>query len=124
MSYAVLRAARAGDCETLAKLLALSPEWVNEVVCKSTALHFAAENGHDNIVAQLLAAGFRQLDAQSGKGHTALHLAASNGHPKVVAQLLAAGSSLSIVDMQRRTPLHLAALRGHDNSRSFFLSVN
>eukprot|EP00658_Telonema_sp_P-2_P043614 TRINITY_DN3152_c0_g1_i22.p1 TRINITY_DN3152_c0_g1~~TRINITY_DN3152_c0_g1_i22.p1 ORF type:complete len:138 (-),score=29.64 TRINITY_DN3152_c0_g1_i22:150-563(-) len=53
-----------------------------------TALHLAAQNGHEAVVAQLSSMEAVDPAAVSNDGNwTALHLAAQNGHEAVVAQL-------------------------------------
>jgi ankyrin repeat protein len=48
------------------------------------------------------------------KGHgTALHGAAKNGKTTVVDVLLNARVSLDVKDSEERTPIHLAAQKGH-----------
>jgi ankyrin repeat protein len=51
-----------------------------------TALHRAAEFGHDTVVRLMLEEG-ADVEAKNGNGETALHVAARRGHEAVV-QLL------------------------------------
>ncbi|KAK3952210.1 hypothetical protein QBC32DRAFT_260750, partial [Pseudoneurospora amorphoporcata] len=49
-----------------------------------TALHIAAQNGHEAVVKLLLATGKVDANPKDGAGRTALHIAAENGHEAVV----------------------------------------
>ncbi|KAJ9444016.1 Leucine-rich repeat serine/threonine-protein kinase 1 [Diplonema papillatum] len=60
----------------------------------STALHIASENGHSEVVKELIAAGAK-VDVQDNDGDTALYLARSSGHSEVVTQLIAAGANVA-----------------------------
>lgn len=109
-------AARTGDEEAIAKLLAEWPSLATTCDGSGTALHVAAENGHDNVVALLLDAGPADLvEEETLQGRTALHLAAFGGYEKVVAHLLFAMSSASITSSKcGETALACAVDRGHD----------
>jgi len=81
-----------------------------------TALHFAAANGHDEIVARLLAHNPALIDAVTFFDNMkALHSAASEGHETIVLQLL--NHSPGLIDLKtacdQKTALHIAASRGH-----------
>jgi ankyrin repeat protein len=56
-------------------------------ICGKTALHWAAERGHENISKHLVSHG-RFLDVPDAFGETALHYTAGNGHEIVVEALL------------------------------------
>ena len=60
-----------------------------------TALHLAADGGHDRVVEMLLKAE-ADVDKQDRGGRTALHLAAKRGHDRVVAVLKGEGRIGSI----------------------------
>ena len=60
---------------------------------QETPLHRAADNGHAEVVAALLAAGATK-DLKDKWGDTPLANAAENGHAEVVAALLAAGAAV------------------------------
>ena len=130
---ALIIAAENGHTETVAELLAertdlmyvaqnghvaveLSTKRANvNAVKKSsgyTALMFAVQNGHAEIVAKLLAQG-ADFNARSSDGSTALMLAAENGHTKIVARLLVRGADVNAAKLDGGTALMLAAQNGH-----------
>lgn len=106
-------AARDGNDNAVAELLAATPTLIDAVSCGCTALHFAASNGRDKVVAQLLAAGSASLaDAVDKDGTTALHRAAQRGHAKAVELLLASSpSSIAAADFDGFTALHYAVMK-------------
>lgn len=116
-------AVRTGDDKMMAKLLAQSPCLIFAVESKGcTALYHAAEQGHERVVALLLAPSPIFTDTVStlintvdAIGWTPLHCAAENGHETVVAQLLAASpGAIHAGDQRQMTALHFAVDRGHD----------
>lgn len=103
-------AVMAGREREVAQLLALDPKLANHVITNErAALLFAAEKGHDKVVAHLLAAK-AQIDFVNENGETALHVAVSNNHEPIVRLLLAAEPSLANVASKfGRVALHYAA---------------
>ena len=77
-----------------------------------TALHYAALNGHIEIIREILRGGC-PIDINDKFGHTPLHVAAANGQTKVVVELIANGAAKDISVEGIGTPLHLAAESGH-----------
>lgn len=72
-------------------------------------LILAAENGHEKIVTQLLAAKPALVKESDLLDQTALHVAAAGGHEKIVAQLLTFDPTLIDAENNRReTALSLA----------------
>jgi ankyrin repeat protein len=85
-----------------------------------TALHCAAERGHEKVVAYLLENG-AQVGQQDGGHYTPLMYASEEGHIRVVLLLLthmgeqAQRQALAATDASnRRTALHWAARGGHE----------
>jgi hypothetical protein len=76
-----------------------------------TALHSAAENGHEAVVKILLDHG-AEAKAANNDGWTVLHFAAYNGHETVVKVLLDHGADADAQCRMGRTPLHAAISRG------------
>ncbi|XP_049767351.1 poly [ADP-ribose] polymerase tankyrase-1-like [Schistocerca cancellata] len=78
-----------------------------------TALHWAAEKGHEKAV-KCLVEGGADVDARSsGWQETPLHKAACNGHEAVVRLLLEAGAEADARNKTQSTPLLVAAYHGH-----------
>ena len=77
-----------------------------------TGTHWAARNGHLDVVRLLLEAGADKHAVMRYRA-TALHVAAQNGHLDVVRLLLAAGADKDAEMQAGRTALHLAAHQGH-----------
>ena len=82
----LMRSAAAGDLARVDELLAYSVQ-VNAIsTLGSTALMYAAKNGHDEVVSRLLQAGADPL-LRTQKGNSAADLARKAGHERTV-QLL------------------------------------
>ena len=77
-----------------------------------TALHFAAENGHLDIVTTLIEK-VADINKANNQEMTALHLAAANGHTKTVETLIENKATNDATDNQVCTALHFAAANGH-----------
>jgi len=75
---------------------------------QKTALHYAAARGLDP--SMLLAAG-ADSRARDAADNTPLHAAAAGGHSAVV-RVLVSCSDVSATNNQRRTALHLSAVKG------------
>src|SRR3989338_4704536 len=73
-----------------------------------TALHWAALNGHAQIVRFLLDNG-NPIDVKEAQGQTALHFAASQNHCETIIALLDAGFDPYAVDTNNNTPHGTAA---------------
>ena len=87
--------------------------WINAAdSCGSTALMFAAFNGHNNIVKSLLQNGADVNAAKTG-GCTALIIAAENGHKDIVESLLQNGADVNAVEKNGETALMFAAWKDH-----------
>ena len=78
----------------------------------STALHFAAEMGHEAVIRRLCAAG-ANADSRKVNGGTPLHSAADANQVGAAAVLLRdCGARTNLLLMEDTTPLYLAAQRG------------
>lgn len=82
--------------------------WANGL----TPLHFAARNGHRDVVEFLLMKG-ADVDAEDSDMDTPLHYAAGMGHSDVVAVLIAKGADISAEDSQGKTALKWS--KGYDD---------
>jgi len=102
-------AARSGDAKKVQALLENGADG-----CDKFALLWAAEEGHDQVVAELIKAGADVNSRSAAGGPNALSLAAQNGHLQVVQMLVEAGADVDAKTMQGWTPLMKAAFFGHD----------
>ena len=90
---ALLRAATAGNADTVRTLLASANTDVNGVdEHGNTPLIQASRFGHDDVVTALLIAK-ANINARNDEGKTALMLAAEGGHEETVLLLTQAGAS-------------------------------
>jgi ankyrin repeat protein len=103
-------------------LLALLEDWIarkyeiNQRDCYGrTPMSWAAENGHEATVKQLLDTGRVDVDWKDNDGWTPLAFAAASGHQAIVKQLLDVGKAdIDLEDNEGRTPLELAAASGYE----------
>ncbi|KAF3912191.1 Ankyrin-2 [Orbilia brochopaga] len=73
-----------------------------------TPLHLAAESGSEDILSELLTAGF-PINGVSEDGRTPLHFAALKGYPQIINSLNDLQANKYVLDRDGNTPLHLAA---------------
>lgn len=85
------------------------------------ALYLAAQQGHLNIVTQLIDKK-AILELRVLSGVTPLHAAARKGHLKVVELLCTRGANLNAQSRSGSTPLYLAARNGHMDTASYLIS--
>jgi hypothetical protein len=103
-------------------LLPLLKEWIHgryeldqNDLDGRTPLSWAAENGREAIVKQLLDTGKVDVDSKDNSGQTPLSWAAENGHEAIVKQLLDTGKvDVDSKDNSGRTPLSWAAEEGEE----------
>ena len=90
---------------------------------KSTALHFAAEVGRDDVVRELCKRGAK-VEAEKVTGGTALHSAADANQPGTVQVLVEhCKADVNRLLMKDTTPLYLAAQRGFTEVVVMLLSL-
>lgn len=82
-----------------------------------TALHFAANEGHVTVIAELLKHPDLEREPMSSINRTPLHLAAIRGHTHIVRLLLETPPASTVDrnsrDFDENTPLHYASEYGH-----------
>ena len=104
-------AARVGDAETAAALLAADPALIASTDEEGlTPLHLAALGRNAELVKALLAQG-APVDARDATARTPLHYAAMGGDADTIALLLEAGATVDARDVRGETPLHVAGRR-------------
>lgn len=103
----MVTAAEKGDLEAVKKALdaGANPSAMGP---NSGALHCAAFNGHEAVVALLLEKGAK-LDEKDKQGYYPIHLSVSRGHVIITEKLLAVGADIEALTPQKGTPLHIAA---------------
>jgi ankyrin repeat protein len=77
-----------------------------------TALHWAADQGHQELAELLLAAGASPAAATRIGRYTPLHIAAKGGHHLVVRRLLDRNADVRTATTTGAVPLHFAAASG------------
>ena len=102
-----------GDLERVRQLIQEGQN-VNSDSIGDTPLIWAANNGHDQIVGELIRAGADVNGKDNGK-QTALHKASWCGHSSVIKTLAEAGANPNVQDVGRVTPLMEAAYWGYAN---------
>jgi hypothetical protein len=84
------------------------------LISGQSTLHLAAENGHKDVAALLLAKGAK-VNAWNNNHDAPLHLASRNGHKDVVELLLNKDAAVDSQSIGGRTPYSLASLYGYDD---------
>lgn len=108
---ALIAAARLGDLSRINVLIDRGADVDTREADGSTALHWAAQHGHEPVLTALLDAG-ADPDASSRYGITPLALAATNGDTATVSLLLDAGADVNSTSREGQTALMSAALNG------------
>ncbi|KAI6233020.1 SH3 domain-containing protein [Aphelenchoides fujianensis] len=74
----------------------------------STALYWAALNGHVNVIEELLKQPNVSISAQNKLGDTPLHAASRKGHVDCATILIERGACVYVVNRDGQKPIHLA----------------
>jgi GA-binding protein transcription factor beta len=96
----LLASARDGDAEEVRQLIERGAPFTTDWLGTSP-LHLAAQYGHVQTCARLLAAGISK-DARTKVDKTPLHVAATEGFAEVVEVLIKAGAEVDALDMVRK----------------------
>jgi len=139
MELKLREAARTGDLEMVRTLLREKPaSAASEATTydKVTALHEASENGHQDVISELLAHR-ADVNAKDKNSQTPLHLASNRDDAEltplhvasnrdVVELLLASGANVNAENCDGRTPLHIAIAysKGHNRDIVELLLAN
>jgi len=102
-------AARSGDLKEVKTLLKNGVSGDDKF-----ALIWAAQDGHSQVVAELIKTGADVKSKTAAGGTNALDLAAQNGHLEVVQMLIEAGANVNEPAMEGWTPLMKADFFGHE----------
>ena len=84
-------------------------------------LHRASMEGNNVVVTELLASGYRNIDAKNQNSQTAVHLASFYGHTAVLEELVKYGAKVNIADTDGYSPLHFASMANHPLSVKILL---
>ncbi len=115
-------AAKNGDLEKVKAFLRADPTLISKKDSYgATPLHWAAMNGHQEIV-ELLLANSAEVNLKVIDGTTPLITAAVFGHKNVVALLLANGADVNAKNNDGMTPLHAAADKGYKEIAELLLA--
>ncbi len=102
-------AARSGDVKKVKSLLK-----ANATIQDKFSLIWAAQDGHEQVVAELIKTGI-DVNSKSATGGThALALASQNGHVAIVQALIEAGADVNEPAIDGWTPLMKASYFGHE----------
>ena len=77
--------------------------------------------GNNVVVMELLASGYRNIDAKNQNSQTAVHLASFYGHTAVLEELVKYGAKVNIADTDGYSPLHFASMANHPLSVKILL---
>jgi hypothetical protein len=103
------QAAQSGDVVEMRRLMAAGADVDERDVNRVTALHWAADEGHVEVLRVLM----EDKDAKDANGWTALHWAAFKGHVEAMRLLMESGADMDAKDADGWTALHCAANNGH-----------
>ncbi|XVF21859.1 hypothetical protein REPUB_Repub12eG0125700 [Reevesia pubescens] len=115
-------AVEAGNFDVVNVLISSGCEIDNSV---DHVLHYAAAINRVDLIKVLFRA-YKNLDLNSVDfcGRTPIHIAASHGYAEVIRFCSSVGGNPEILDINRCTPLHLAAQGGHFDAVECLLEVS
>jgi E3 ubiquitin-protein ligase XBAT32/33 len=111
----LVSAARDGDLQEARALLEYNPRLARYSTFggRNSPLHYAAAQGHHEIVSLLLESGV-EINLRNYRGQTALMQACQYGHWEVVQTLILFNANVHRTDyLNGGTAVHFAALHGH-----------
>lgn len=111
----LVSAARDGDLQEARALLEYNPRLARYSTFggRNSPLHYAAAQGHHEIVSLLLESGV-EINLRNYRGQTALMQACQYGHWEVVQTLMLFNANIHRTDyLNGGTAIHFAALHGH-----------
>jgi ankyrin repeat protein len=85
-----------------------------------TFLHYAANNGHADIV-EVLLVNEADPEAETYEGTRSLHIASLRGNKEVAEVLINRSANINAQDKSFHTPIHYAAENGHKHLVKLFL---
>ena len=117
----LISAAFCGHTEIVRYLVCLPEADVNHCdIDNETALHWAANNGHTEVVRVLIDA---EIEARNNDAFSPLHLASCSGALEVVKMLVEAGAGVNVTDNDGITCLILAARNGHTETVRYLVGL-
>jgi len=111
---ALISASQAGNTQTVLDIInnLNTPIDINEQDSEgATALHYAALNGHLEIVKHLIEHNAK-VNIKTQEGRTPLHCATFGSHVNIVTYLLNRQADIKETDSRGRTAMHIAAEKG------------
>lgn len=106
----IQRAASDGDVDTIRQIIEEKKDHVGYIdsvdKAGASALFYAANGGHTEIIEMLLQAGAK-VNRQDHFYQTPLHFACQNGHPTTASRLIELGADTLLQDREGRTPINL-----------------
>ena len=89
----------------------------------STALHFAAHRGNDQVAELLIHHAKIDVDAKDSSHMTPLHLACVSGNTAISRMLLDKGADIRAKSTELMTPLHTAVYNGNSEVAAMILQA-
>ncbi len=116
--------ARFGELEEIEKILKAFPTFnlMQTDNNGNTALHMAAANGHNDVLALLLSKGPSDYaNVSNNEGNRPLHWACLNGHLETVKILLEHGADIQAKNINEKTCLYEANTSGKEEISRFLI---